>query len=87
METQNPHMLESGAPAHPYDADLVALTGIRLAKTRTPYQETELANFISFLTGAADSFGDTPADGTSILLSHRFGLPGHADQDAADRES
>jgi hypothetical protein len=61
------------------------LTGIKLAKTRTSDQETELANFISFLTGAADSYGDVPADGTSILQSHCFRLPGHADPDAADR--
>jgi hypothetical protein len=70
--------------AHPYDADLVTLTGIKLARSRTSDQETELANFISFLTGAEDSFGDVPADGTSILRSHCFRLPGRADLDTAD---
>jgi molybdate transport system substrate-binding protein len=76
------HEYKPDDSAHPYDVDLVTLTGIKLAKSRTSDQETELQNFISFLTGAADSFGDTPTDGTSIIRSHCFGLPGHHDDDA-----
>jgi molybdate transport system substrate-binding protein len=79
------HEYNSNDPAHPYDEELVTLTGIKLAKTRTADQDTELANFISFLTGGTDSFGDTPADGTLILRSHCFRTPAHADQDAADK--
>jgi molybdate transport system substrate-binding protein len=76
------HEYKPDDPAHPYDAELVTLTGIKLAKTRTSDQETELQNFISFLTGAADSFGDTPTEGTSIIRSHCLGLPGPHDDDA-----
>jgi molybdate transport system substrate-binding protein len=79
------HEYKPDDPAHPYDADLVTLTGIKLARSRSADQETELANFISFLTGAEDSYGDTPTDGTAILQNHCFRLPGHPGQDAADR--
>jgi molybdate transport system substrate-binding protein len=80
------HEYKPDDPVHPYDVDLVTLTGIKLAKTRTSDQEAELQNFVSFLTGAQDSFGAVPADGTAILQSHCFRLPGHHDQDAAGRD-
>ena len=34
----------------------------------------------------ADSFDDVPADGASILSSHCFGHPGHAGEDAANKD-
>jgi molybdate transport system substrate-binding protein len=77
------HEYKPGDPAHPYDAGLVTLTGIKITKSRTSDQETELANFISFLTGAEDSYGEVPTDGTSIIQSHCFRLPQHHDQDSA----
>jgi molybdate transport system substrate-binding protein len=79
------HEYRPNDPAHPYDQELVTLTGIKLAKPRTADQDTELANFISFLTGAEDSFGEAPAEGTAILQSHCFRTPRHADQDATDK--
>ncbi len=74
-----------GDPAHPYDAELVTLTGIKLSRSRTSDQDTELRNFISFLTGTEDAYGDVPTDGTRIIQSYCFSPPQHHDQDAADR--
>jgi molybdate transport system substrate-binding protein len=60
--------------AHPYTP--LHLNGIALALTaRTTAAETELANFISFLTGTADSYGVTNTIGTSIIQSYCFRLP------------
>jgi molybdate transport system substrate-binding protein len=59
--------------AHPYAPQ--HLTGIEIALTRTTDQATELANFVSFLTGAADSFGVASSIGTSLIQGYCFRLP------------
>jgi molybdate transport system substrate-binding protein len=58
--------------AHPYTPQ--HLNGIAIALTRTTDQQTELANFIAYLTGTADSYGVTNTGGTSIIQSYCFAL-------------
>jgi molybdate transport system substrate-binding protein len=59
--------------AHPYIP--IVMTGVEIALTRTADQATELSNFIAFLTGTADSFGETSTTGTSIIKNYCFALP------------
>jgi len=54
---------------------VLTLTGVKLAQTRTTDQETELSNFLSFLSAAADSAGNTTTAGTDILKGHCFKIP------------
>jgi molybdate transport system substrate-binding protein len=44
---------------HPYNPELVTVTAIRIANNRTADQEQALENYVAFLTGAKDSFGNT----------------------------
>jgi molybdate transport system substrate-binding protein len=60
---------------HPYDPELVTVMAIRLAKTRTADQEAELKNFIAFLTGTKDTFGNVNISGTVIIQHSCFKLP------------
>jgi molybdate transport system substrate-binding protein len=69
---------------HHYNPELVTLTGIKLAKTRTPDQETELKNFIAFLTGTKDTYGTATNAGTGWIESYCFKLPEHFGGEWAD---
>jgi molybdate transport system substrate-binding protein len=61
---------------HPYNPLLLKLTGIELARAgRTKDQATELANFVSFLTGTRDSFHTATSNGTSLIQGYCFQLP------------
>jgi molybdate transport system substrate-binding protein len=53
--------------AHPYVP--IVLTGIKIARTRAADQETELTNFVNFLTGVGSS------DGTSVIKQYCFKTP------------
>jgi molybdate transport system substrate-binding protein len=53
----------------------IHLKGIAIALTRTTDQQTQLSDFISFLTGAADSHGVANPTGPAIIQSYCFGLP------------
>lgn len=54
----------------------VHLTGIKIASaTRTADQETELSNFLAFLTGTADVNGSTFTAGTDQIKGHCFKIP------------
>jgi molybdate transport system substrate-binding protein len=44
---------------HPYNPELVTVTAIKLAKNRTADQEQALNNYVAFLTGTKDTFGNT----------------------------
>jgi molybdate transport system substrate-binding protein len=66
-------------PKHHYDPELVTLTAVKLAKTRTPDQEAVLKNFIAFLTGTRDTFGTRTDEGTAWIESFCFKLPHHFD--------
>jgi molybdate transport system substrate-binding protein len=58
-----------------YPSDKLVLKGVTIALTRTADQETELANFIAFLTGAADAAANATTRGVDVILSHCFKIP------------
>jgi molybdate transport system substrate-binding protein len=60
---------------HPYDPELVTVMAIRIANTRTADQEAELTNFIAFLTGTKDVYGNVNISGTNIIQHSCFKLP------------
>jgi len=53
----------------------IRLGGIAIALTRTTDQQTELADFIAFLTGATDTHGVVVPIGTATIQSYCFRLP------------
>ncbi len=53
--------------AHPYVP--IVLTGVKIARTRAADQETELTNFVNFLTGVGSS------DGTGVIKQYCFKTP------------
>jgi hypothetical protein len=71
-------------PAHPFDENLVHLTGIKLANgnTRTAFVETELQNFVAFVTGTKDSFGNIVPYGQNTIRSYCLTLPRHHEHSA-----
>jgi hypothetical protein len=71
---------------HPYDPELITLTAIKLARTRTPDEETGLKNFIAFLTGTKDTYGIATNNGTAWIEGHCFKLPRHFGEEWADRD-
>jgi hypothetical protein len=61
---------------HPYDPALVTLTGIELnTRTLAPDEELERKNFLAFMFGEKDSFGDANVTGPTIIQSFCFKLP------------
>ncbi|HEY8065118.1 MAG TPA: substrate-binding domain-containing protein [Methylosinus sp.] len=64
------HIYKPNDVDHP--SDKLILKGIKIAHSRTADQETELSNFIAFLTGVADSNGNTTAIGTGVIEGHCF---------------
>jgi molybdate transport system substrate-binding protein len=55
--------------------DKLVLKGVKIAKTRTTDQETELTNFIAFLSGAADASGAVKTAGADLIKGHCFKIP------------
>jgi molybdate transport system substrate-binding protein len=51
------------------------LTGLTLSRGGTTDQATEVSNLIAFLTGSADSNGNTTTLGTSIIQGYCLDLP------------
>jgi molybdate transport system substrate-binding protein len=65
---------EAGSFHHEYTFGVdyfnpIVLTGIKVARTRTAAQETELTDFVNFLTGVGTTTG------TNTLLQHCYKLP------------
>jgi molybdate transport system substrate-binding protein len=79
------HEYKSHDPAHPFDAELLHLTGIEIAKTRTTDQATELKDFVSFLRGTRNVHGVATSIGTSLIQGYCFGLPDRA-EDRRERD-
>jgi molybdate transport system substrate-binding protein len=75
---------------HPYTPELVTVTAIRIANNRTADQEQALANYVAFLTGAKDSFGNTNIlqDGFTFgqdrIRAYCLKIPGPFGWEAAD---
>jgi molybdate transport system substrate-binding protein len=67
------HEYQPLSSSHPYIP--IVMAGVEIALTRTADQQTELGDFIAFLTGTADSFGNTNASGTTIIQNDCFALP------------
>jgi hypothetical protein len=64
------HVYRPNDEDHP--SDKLLMKGIKIARTRTAGEETALSNFIAFLTGVADSNGNTTTIGTGIIESACF---------------
>jgi molybdate transport system substrate-binding protein len=75
---------------HPYNPELVTVTAIRLAKNRTALQEQALDNYVAFLTGAKDTFGNVVTNkdgftsGQDVLRSYCLKIPPRFGWEAAD---
>lgn len=67
------HEYRPANPVHP--SEKLVFKGIKIALTRTTDQETELTNFIAFLTGAPDVNGVATTAGTSLISRYCFKLP------------
>lgn len=64
------HVYRPNDEDHP--SDKLLMKGVKIARTRTAGEETALSNFIAFLTGVADSNGNTTTIGTGIIESACF---------------
>lgn len=64
------HIYKPNDDDHP--SEKLVLKGIEIARTRSADQETELSNFIAFLKGDVDSFGNTTTIGTGVITGHCF---------------
>jgi len=68
------HLWRSLFRGHEIDGS-VFLTGVKLAAARTADQETELDNFLAFLTGTANVSGAVSTAGTELIEGHCFEIP------------
>jgi molybdate transport system substrate-binding protein len=77
---------------HPYNPGLVTVTAIRIANSRTAQQEQALANYVAFLTGTKDTFGNTNIDadgftfGQDAIRAYCLKIPGPFSWETADRD-
>jgi molybdate transport system substrate-binding protein len=67
---------------HPYNPELVTVTAIKLAKNRTALQEQALDNYVAYLTGTKDTFGNVVTNkdgftpGQDVFRGYCLKIPG-----------
>lgn len=64
------HIYKPNNEDHP--SEKLVLKGIKIAHTRTTDQETELSNFVAFLTGGVDSNSNTTLIGKNVIEGYCF---------------